>query len=542
MQSRRVDLERLPRENNSRDYSFDLLTHIPMVTDPKNPNQILFTVPSSQPRHHAHGLLPETYLQSFNIASQRPVARQALARNNVTDPNVGPDGRKILEPNIKFMQISNDGKWLATVDEWIPPQPDMGYIDEGIPEFNEEERTFRREVYLKFWRWDEKNTQWTLESRIDAPHFLESVSANARVLDLVADPSEAGFATLGEDRYVRIWRPKTRMRNGITVRGADKNKGDGLITWSLHRSIGFSSSLDVLDPSTNEHASVVPQTAHLAFSPDGSVLAAGISFGSESDTGVIYIIDAVTGAIRRPITELDVTSLSCLGISGRHLIVVADSVALWDLVTDELVYSIPFDTPGVDRFGRTLLVRLAINEEHRTFAVSWPQFETNDPSKARGTRYFMNTSSKISIFDPYHPKALWSRTVPGIVLSLVSSNDGPGYITLDSSSSIRLVSPKAKGLQLITPPPETPQLAEAEQGHKRDLEEELSDEGEDKHSILAGTEDLVPDLENDKPVVRPEQLQEIFDIGPSHALPPVKDLFNAVVGLYARKPKVIGAV
>jgi NET1-associated nuclear protein 1 (U3 small nucleolar RNA-associated protein 17) len=43
--------------------------------------------------------------------------------------------------------------------------------------------------------------------------------------------------------------------------------------------------------------------------------------------------------------------------------------------------------------------------------------------------------------------------------------------------------------------------------------------------------------EDDRPVVRPEQLASIFDVGQSFAMPPVADMFSAVVGLYGRKPR-----
>jgi NET1-associated nuclear protein 1 (U3 small nucleolar RNA-associated protein 17) len=535
IQSRRIDLEQLPRENNN-DYFFDIFSQVAMAVDPKNPNQLLFSTPSSQARRGA-GLLPEPYLQTFDISTERPTARQALTRNNATDPNMAPDGRRILEPDGILLEISHDGQWLATIDEWIPPRSDMGYLNEGIVEFNEEERKFRREIYLKIWRWDKNKIQWTLETRIDAPHSFEAVGACARVLDLVVDPTEAGFVTVGEDGFVRVWRPKTRLRDGTVVRGGDKNRGEGLVTWSLHRSIELSTSLDVLDPPT-EYTPLVPQTSRLAFSPDGSVLAAGVSWASEADPGVIHLIDTAAGTIRRSITEVDVSMLSCLGILGRHMIVISDSIVVWDLVMDELVYSFPFHCSGIDPFERTPLIRLAVNQANETFAVSLPQFESNDSAKSRSMRNTLKASSKISIFDPYRPQPLWSSSTPDILLSLVSAGDSRGYISLDSSSRIRTISPKASALLLITPPPESESQIEVSNA------EIESDSEDSKPGKLIETFGDFEDLqtENDKPVVRPEQLQEIFDIGSFHTLPPVKDLFSAVVGLYARKPRVSDTV
>jgi NET1-associated nuclear protein 1 (U3 small nucleolar RNA-associated protein 17) len=47
--------------------------------------------------------------------------------------------------------------------------------------------------------------------------------------------------------------------------------------------------------------------------------------------------------------------------------------------------------------------------------------------------------------------------------------------------------------------------------------------------------------DGDKPVVRPQQLAEIFDVAPSFALPTVQELFHAVARLYAQKPPVRAA-
>ncbi|KAF2712463.1 WD40 repeat-like protein [Pleomassaria siparia CBS 279.74] len=543
VQSRRVDMEQMPRESDFSHYSFDVFSQVPMAVDPKNNHQVIFSMPSSQPRHQTKRLYPEPYVQTFDLATQTPISRQALTRNNATDPNMGPDGRRIQEPNLKFLQISHDGNWLATVDEWHPSQTDMGFLEEGVPEFNKEERSFRRESYLKFWEWNEKSLQWALQSRIDAPHFFEDVGAVAQVLDLAPDPSGLGFATVGEDRVVRIWRPKTRTRNGVIVRGANKTNKEGVVTWSLDRSVELSSKLDVLESSTGPRYLSSPRNSRLAFSADGSVLAAGVSWSSDSDPGVIQIIDTLTGAVRRSITELDVIALSCLGIIGRHLVVIGDSVTVWDMVLDQVVYCLPFNFTDVDQLDTSTLVRLAIDNNNGTFAIACPQFEKHKDSKPRGVRYFRKATSRIAVFDPQVPKPIWSTTVPEIVLSLVSARDGKGYIMLDSSSSIRWISPKASALQLITPPPEIVEPGLTDEANGRQEDHMDSDESEmreigNRLGTLTGSEELL-NSENDKPVVRPEQLKAIFEDKPSHVLPPVRDLFDAVVGLYARKPRAV---
>jgi NET1-associated nuclear protein 1 (U3 small nucleolar RNA-associated protein 17) len=526
IQSRRVDFDQLPRESKSDKYSFDLFSQVPMVVDPKANNQIIFATPSSQPRRQHAGFHPEPYAQTFDIAACRPISRQALTRNNATDPNMAPNGGKIQEPNVKLMQMSQDGTWLATVDEWIPPRTDMAHIDE-------EEQLSRRQVFLKIWRWDEKEAQWVLDARIDAPHFFEDVSAHAEVFDLVADPSEIGFATVGKDRFVRLWKPKTHLPDGTIVRGADRTQG--LVTWSLDYSLKIADKLDITEAKHILHESSALRTSRLAFSADGSMLAVGVSWNSDAASGVIHIIDTDTGAIQRSITEIDVTALSGLGIIGRHLVAVSTSIAVWDIVTDQLAHCISIETPGISHIDRERLVRLAVNEEDGTFAIAAPRF---DKSHAADTKYFMAGSTKISVFEPSESKARWTRTIPRVLLALAAAKGGRGYIALDASSTVRVISPRSTAVQLLTPPPESALHLLTDRMSYEEDDQDISQSSKRRNDLqFDANEELLRLPENDKPVVRPEQLQQIFEGGSSQALAPVKDLFDAVVGLYARKPR-----
>ncbi|KAH7380676.1 quinon protein alcohol dehydrogenase-like superfamily [Pyrenochaeta sp. MPI-SDFR-AT-0127] len=523
IQSRRVDIEQSPKELSSGKTKFGPFSPVPMAINPKNPSEVLMSVPSSQPRRKNEGLRPEPYLQTFDIANHRAKSRQALTRNNATDVNLSPEGGRIIEPSVQLLQVSHDGEWLATVDEWVPPRGDTGYLNEGIAEFNEEERLHRREVYLKIWRRDEEQGQWTLDARMDAPHFFEDICGNGRVFDLVADPAAPGFATVGEDHVVRIWRPKTRLRDGIVVRGVGEQ---GLVTWSLEKAIEISDKHDILEGSQQ---SLPPRTSRLAFSADGSVLVAAISWTSGADPGVIHLIDTNTAEIRRSITEIDVTALSGLGVVGRHLIVIGDSITVWDLVYDHLVYCVPINTPDIDRFERIPLVRLATNQTDGTFAVALPQFDKNESSNSKSKK----ASSKISVFDPEHHGALWSYTTPSITLALAARTSERGYIALDSAACVKTISPSAASLQLPTPPPE----------EKAELRRTLyTDDGVEEDSGLRlpkalELDDLTQDLRDDEHVYSLQTLQEVLDNG--SVPPPPQGLFSAVLALVGRAPKVV---
>jgi NET1-associated nuclear protein 1 (U3 small nucleolar RNA-associated protein 17) len=114
IQSRRIDAEQLPEDTGNM--SCGIFDAIPMAVNPTNPAEVFFSVPSSQPRQKKEGLRPEPYLQTFDLANERAKSRQALTRNNATEPNVAPDGGRIKEPTVTHIQVSHDGEWLATID------------------------------------------------------------------------------------------------------------------------------------------------------------------------------------------------------------------------------------------------------------------------------------------------------------------------------------------------------------------------------------------------------------------------------------------
>ncbi|KAF2828376.1 WD40 repeat-like protein [Ophiobolus disseminans] len=519
IQTRRVDKQQLVK-SKSGGFPMHALQPVPIAIDPKNAQQVLFAVPSSQPRHKFDGVCAAPYLQTFDIANQRPVSRQALTRNNATDPNMGPDGKRIIEPNVHILQVSHDGQYLATVDVWLPPKADLRYLSEGESDNHEEERLRRREVYLKIWRRDEKNGQWVLETRIDAPHFLEDASSVVNVVDLVANPKEHGFATIGEDHVVRIWKPKTRLRDGLVVRGA----GDrGMVNWSLHRSVELPKPGKLWLTETSASPQIV-RTSRLAFSADGSVLAAGVSGSSDLDRGLIHLIGTNSATIHRSMTEIDTTVLCGLGIVGRYLVAVTDCINVWDMVYDDLVYCAPINTAGVDQVERTSIVRLAANEIDGTFAVSLPQLEKYEGQSS----WIQKTTSKILVYSTAQKEPLSSHTIPGITLGLVARQGQMGYVALDSVSCLRTISPSTGAVKLPTPQP-------TEQMEVQQIKDVTEDDREDTASKALQLEDVVLENDYDKPNVTQQDFEEIFHNGNAPQAP--KDVFSAVLRLFGGAAK-----
>ncbi|KAB2580283.1 WD repeat containing protein [Lasiodiplodia theobromae] len=525
--------------------------------NPQNPNQILLSVPASQPRTEAGTTSPPApFLQSYDISSNHHVFRQAITRNNATNINQGPNATKLREPDLRHLQLSHDGKWLATVEEWAPPVEDIEHLAVE-KKMIEEEQNARREVYLKFWLWNEEKSQWMLETRIDAPHKFTDKVISGRIFDLKYDPSSTSFATVGEDGFVRVWAPKTRLHDGTVVRG---NKGEGLVTWSNRNAIRLEAAVEGLDANSDIPSELVPVHARLAYSPDGSVLAASQEFYGNNSQGLVHFIDPSTGAIRYSRGGLYTTGLVDLGFVGRQFIIVSNSLSVWDLVDDELNYGYSFRPLGLTRAQKAEIAHLAINNTDGTFAVSLPlpeqqkknkaiksEAETDAAAKQQQPQPPKKRQSKVFVFSTSSPRPLYSIVVPQIVTALLpAGNNNKGFVVLNSSAEIRVVAPKtAAGLQLVGPVAAPEENLDQFVDQETALEPLVDDDDEEEVETKEEMEKLpeVPDEmvndgdENDKPVVRPEMLAGVFDVGPSFALPPVRDLFEAVVGLYGRKPR-----
>ncbi|KAK5002387.1 NET1-associated nuclear protein 1 [Cryomyces antarcticus] len=137
--------------------AFDVFSRTAATCNSLRPNQLILAVPASETRvERGSAQPPAPFLQTFDMSTSHHISRQAATRNNVTNFNVGPEGLKLQEPDIKMLQVTRDGKWLATIEEWIPPTKDVAFLAADDVAMHEAQCQ-RREVYLKFWRWDAKD-------------------------------------------------------------------------------------------------------------------------------------------------------------------------------------------------------------------------------------------------------------------------------------------------------------------------------------------------------------------------------------------------
>ena len=479
----------------------------------RKPGLILFAVPPQALSRVASPVKQNaSYIQTFDVGTAHQISRQALTRTKITNLNMGPESNTIEEPDVSHIATSRDGQWLATVDEWMPPKRDLASLAFDN-EREREEQIFRQEIYLKFWSWNDSSEVWELVSRVDNPHASEYGNAydGGRVLALAANPHSIGFATYGEDGSVKSWRPTARRRNGIQIKGKD---GKALASWHCRWTTAIES------PPKSPDIDATPN-AHIAYSPDGSVVAAGLQTSFPSP---IYLLDSYSGKIQSLHTGLYTGPLLGLGILGRHLIILSNDLVVWDVVTDAIHYGIDLQLPALSVARLAPSSHLAIDLQHETFALAVPE--------SKSTKQDAKLKSQIAIFDSAEAEPLFVTSLPAPTIALLPATGKKGYYAVDSAAEIRTLTP---GQTLPLAAMEVPKVETAPQLGLKAIFGSSGQEKGSKLDLLSNGSSTIAPLpqadDNDPMAVSQERLAEIFDQGPAYALPPLSELFEQVAGL-----------
>jgi NET1-associated nuclear protein 1 (U3 small nucleolar RNA-associated protein 17) len=498
----------------------------PAVEHKLSPGRILLAVPVSQNDDPETFFKPPplSFLQTYDTSINRHMSRQALARNNVTNFTANPDGRKIKDANVTMMKLSCDGLWLATVEQWMPPGTDVGYLVHDLYS-TKEERARRRETYLKFWSWNEGDSSWSLECRIDSPHQSESIPSENQTLDLASDPARLGFATVGEDCIVRVWRPKTRLRDGRVLRGAR----DGLTTWVCAQMIalGRAAAPDVTaDPAAPRRDA--PQRAAVAFSGDGSVLVASLDGGEDgASPGLVHFVDARTGVVQASQALMYTGALAGMLFLGRRLVVLSSrAVHVWDTVAWDLAFAFPLPRSDLPPPLVPALSHLAASATQGHFLISVPA--SGPAPKWPGATVFVFEAGRVE------PCLRANLTAPVTAVVPLGPDAGGGFALIDVAGELRIVRPR--GAVAVDPVRLAAVLedAQAEAGvvdGPVDVAMGDADEASADEDMSDGESE--GDAEDDgRPAVRANKLAKIFDGAPAFAMPPVQELFDSVARLY----------
>lgn len=538
--------------------------------NPARPSELLVLVPASQSGLESAQYSSTPYLQTYDLGNSRHLRRQAITRTNATNTNTGPAGERLKEPDVKLMQVSPNGKWMATVEEWTPPVSDVKDMTLNEDVRDELDRLY--DTKLKIWAWNERDQVWAMNSRIDSPHA--GIDHSMRVLDMVVDPTGSRLATIGSDSLVKLWTPKTNLTTAQTVNGEireNKSVTTEPETWW---------SLDVIVPLQNSYEedplrTLAPKRAKLAFSDDGTILAAHEYFDDSDEEGLVHFIDTERGQATDSrgglCTGLD--GIHQLGFLGRHLICVGRANAfVWDITNFELKAQLALDNESKvteDVVEQLILAEedmpknskdktavpsplLAIDRSTSSFAVV-TAVEGGPAGQDRKSKInqLLKYRSRLQVFSTEYgfTNVARSSLLPRLTLAIHPASgtsttnkvdegvvESKGYMLLDIAAEVRFMRPGSGGKRKAFPAISDADVA-------TDLQQPPALEAGDMMAMIDIGEDnetqqdvdmLIAKDEDDRPVVRMQELANVFDYQ-SHAMPSTKDMFSSVLSLFAGK-------
>ncbi|KAL2260153.1 hypothetical protein VTK26DRAFT_5940 [Humicola hyalothermophila] len=486
------------------------------AVSPQSPSQMFLCVGNGQQATLGGGASSTPLLQVFDISSFQGVSKHAIARTSPTEANVTAEGAPIIEPTATKLAFSRDGKWLASVDEWQPPERDAEVFLTGSKTSAEACRE-RREIYLKFW---EVGADQSLElaSRINDAHHTDRTET---IFDLASDPTSTRFATIGGDGTVRFWNPRLRKRDGLMATGPD---GQPLRSWTCSRVVTlpvYEQQDDIAD--VPKHA---PRSGAITFSEDGSILFA--AFGPPSGA-LVVAIDTETGALRDVVSGMFRGEIRAIKSLSSSLILLSEDLVVYDIVSDELLFSYSLKETSE---AAKKLTQLAVNYESRSFALVAPVPNPTLEKMRKGAR------SELVVFSIDEEEPQLVKTFPQLITSVCATPSSSGFIVVDSAAQIWSVTEGTEQAPLLQPLVDlgVDENTGAKEATAGDL---LLDEGDASDEEMQDA-DMDVDMEDDDDthaaVVAPQRLAEIFSVAPAFAMPPIEDVFYQVAGLFATKP------
>lgn len=492
--------------------------------DPRDPSQLLICVGSSQQASRVGNLPVTPFLQRFDLGSFQSVAKQPLTRTNTAQLYTTPSGHPIIEPRACQLAFTHDGKWLATIDEWEPPERDVAALTEGSTAAAEEYTRERREIYLKFWKTNDDGTTMQLSSRINGPH---STRQTDNVFGIAADKVSTKFATVGEDGCLRVWAPRLRERDGLA---ATAPSGEALVSWSCIQTTDLGESIksqEELLPASGQ--AMQRKSGALTYSDDGSILFVAYGYYNEV---VIYIIDVESGEIRNSIHDMCKGAIRSLQLLNSCLVILSEDLAVYDLVRDELRYGVQLGERSSSAAGMT---HLAVDKRSQAFAVSLPFL------KGTAGRLLKGAYSEIAIFGLEDNEPQLMKKLPHLVTAILPAISSSGFIAIDSAAQIWPIVEGADSSNIARPlselklddqPSAVNELVEESRPViiSGDGDEDGSDDEQEGEAMDVDEED-----EAYAAVVPPQRLAEIFDAAPAFAMPPIEDTFYKVLGLFSQK-------
>jgi NET1-associated nuclear protein 1 (U3 small nucleolar RNA-associated protein 17) len=489
------------------------------AVNPRSPSQMFLCVGNGQQASLGEGTCSTPLVQVFDVASFYGVAKHAIARTNPTDTNITSEGAPITEPTVTKLAFSRDGKWLASVDEWQPPERDANALLTGSKTPAQVCRE-RREIYLKFWDVGGDEHSFELVTRINDAHYTEQTEA---IFDLASDPTSTRFATIGNDGMVRFWTPRLRKRDGLAATGPS---GEPLRSWTCSRAVPLPVYEEQDD--TTEVLRNSPRSGAIAFSEDGSVLFA--AFGPPSGA-LVVAIDTETGAFRDVISGMCKGEIRAIQSLSSCLIILSEDLVVYDIVSDELLYSYSLKETSA---AAKRLTQLAVNHESRSFALAAPIPNPSQEKMRKGLR------SELVVFNVEEDEPQMAQTFSQLIISVCAAPSSSGFIVVDAAAQVWSVTEGTEQAPLLRPLADLGVDGNAPGEEDAASQQLLLEAGELSDEEMPDEEDQDVEMEDDEDthaaVVAPQRLAEIFNAAPAFAMPPIEDIFYQVAGLFATKP------
>lgn len=501
---------------------------IPCVKNPWDSMQILLAAPASQKGGNSY-----PYLQTFDLSQDRGVGKQAITRTLASMKNVNPESGRIKEPNVKFLSISGDGTWLASVDEWAAPARD--FVDSGAPQ-PKFEATVAKEVALRFWKWnsEEGSRRWELVSMIESPHGVLPNGSAGQVADLTGSPNSNMFASVGGDGTIKIWGSRLRTRAGVKV------EKDDMVVWNCRRNLElFKSSPEAI------------QDGRIAYSADGSVVAVSYSDGED---GVVAIIDPITGTIQQEISSLQTSTIFAITFIDKYLVIAgAQRIVIWNLITGQSQWGAELNAlvsskRNVKLDADTFVpnIHLAANSANGTFAVAvnFPLFSPAEKKRKKLEELTKagNTASMVSVFkidaDEGSGVEVLCRTkaVNGVLVLESTQTSavggivgGSGYFWLDGAANVYFLSGGGVVGGATEGVSGSAYLEDIDGSSVGGLANAFLEKAVIEEDVQDGIED-----EGEGKVVRTHMLAKLFP-APAYASPAVGDVFGRFMEIIGEK-------
>lgn len=476
---------------------------VPAALHPQHSDQLLLAYSSQS---LTPGLKPSeksvNMLQTYNTAAHLQLSRQSLARNLASTINVGGDGLLIHEPNVTHLDISHDGRWLVTVDQWCPNKSELDqlYLSRG----DDSSRAMHHEIFLRFWSTNTSSAKslsigtWELNTRIDEPVSSEHVHSNNRaVLAMAVSPVRHQVAVADTNSRLKIYSPKARIKGGLPVKD---NVGNQLFSWTCDHDLSFQE--------TSEFS--VPKSSTLAFSEDGSVLAA--SWASTSDARAhVYLIEPKLGSKTATLPDLVSAGRSSLAFCGQKLLALSSTLRVLDTVTmqTKTVFDVEHDFTK-NRFDASKS-RLAVNTHNSTAAIA-----LSERNVEKASHVFLYDIYAIS--GPFAPQ---KERISENVQILLPDRDRGGFLIVDGEGRILRLTPpgRSTGVSIAEkdPSPNEIQTNRLENVFGKGRKKETRDEVQTRPGTDESREKMA--------------LDDVFRFATSSEVPGPAELFSRVAGV-----------